>query len=255
MKSHLNLNRLGLFPAPQETEDTFNKRVKKILAKDLNKTIPLIETYQMSPQWVSVDYKNKGLFPWEGGCTWIFEEEGVIETTIQLRETFKKEGGYLNFYNKDEILIHELAHAARAGFEEPQFEEFLAYRTSQNKFRRELSPLIEHSYEATVFLTLVFFINLFLPFSFNILPLAFLILGILRLNKRHKTFQKAINRLKPLFKEETEAFLYRLKDEEIIFCAKHPLKDIRKKFSEDSFRYFFLRNCYPYLNETFPLSP
>ncbi len=244
----LELNRLGLFPGPKEEEKAFEKRVLLSLSKKGNEEIPSIEKYGICPSWIFINYSNKGLLPWEGGCTWIFEENGVINTTLQLRRLFKHKKKYLKLYDKQEILIHELVHIGRIAFDEPKFEEFLAYRTSPNAFRREFSNMIEHSYEPLLFLIPLFLINLFLPIYFNLLPLTLLIGAFFRSKKRKKTFEEAKKRLKPLFKEDSEPFLYRLTDDEIIFCAEHTLEQILEKFSENSFRYRFLRSCYPYLN-------
>jgi hypothetical protein len=248
--SSKELNQLGLFPGPDEEESSFLKRVSYCLALPKNErgVFSSIENdYGFSPTWVQIDYSNKGLLPWEGGCTWIFQEDenSPLRTTLQLRKVFETKASYLKLYTKEEILTHELAHVGRAAFEEPKFEEFLAYRTSPNSFRRLFSPLLERAFEAYIFLA-------FLVIGYllsSALPSILAIAALLRLRRRHKTFQRAVKHLKTLLGGEAEPFLYRLKDEEIIFCSENEGGAIKKKFANNSYRFQFLRTCYPELTK------
>lgn len=232
---------MGLFPGPGETEEAFSKRASNALSVVQGGRYPSIEKkYGFSPDWIEIEYSDKGLYPWEGGCTWIFEEEGFRKTKLQLRHTFKGSSTYLKIYDREEILTHELAHVGRITFDEPKFEEFLAYRTSPNRFRRVFSPLFEKGYEAFVFLSAIF---LFIPLL-NLVPITLFAAGLLRLKIRHKTFERALNSLKGLLGNDAESFLYRLSDEEITYCAHNTPEAIAQKFSSNTFRHRFLRECY-----------
>jgi len=79
---------------------------------------------------------------------------------VQLKKSLKK-GSLLNYHRVD-LLSHEAIHVARMGFQEPFFEECLAYRTSSRRWRRFLGPLFTFSWEPFLFLG-VSFVAFFLP--------------------------------------------------------------------------------------------
>jgi hypothetical protein len=140
----------GLIPGPAESEEDFLARVHRALP--LNhlewqeaavKTAP----FQFSIDWIPLSYSNRKIAWWEGAATWISEEKVPL---IQMRTSFQK-GSYLG-YQRSDVLAHEAVHAARVCFEEPQFEEIIAYQTSPQAWKRFLGPLFSRTWEPLLML-------------------------------------------------------------------------------------------------------
>ncbi len=151
----LSYAKRGLIPGPAEEGEAFLKRASK--CPPLFQEAWEADVYGFTVDWVPCLYSNKKLPFWEGAATWI-SEEGI---SVQLRKEFKK-GKYMG-YQRKEVLSHEAVHAARCAFEEPRFEEILAYRTSCNPVRRWLGPLFRKPWESIAFL-LCFPFGLYLLF-------------------------------------------------------------------------------------------
>ncbi len=138
---------------------------------------------------IEVTYSNEGLAPWHGAMTLISGDK----VEIRLRKAFKKKRRYLFLYDREEILAHEMIHARRKDLDEPKFEEFLAYQTSPNAFRRLVGPIIESPRESWLFLlTLVgpLISNWLIP-----LPILLLGLGVTRLIRRHRAYRRCLKKL------------------------------------------------------------
>ncbi len=167
----------------------------------------------MNLEDVEFSFSNKGLLPWEGGCLW--EREGE-KPLLQLRKVFKKQERFLWLYTRTEIIAHELVHARRLHFNEPIFEEVLAYRTSSSAFRRFFGPLFRSSKESLFFV-------LTLPTLF-FLPMIYIgVLGffLIRLFRVQCLFARAKRRLMKDLGDEERVFqhLILLTDKEIITIA------------------------------------
>lgn len=141
--------RKGLIPGPSETEEVFLERVKDCLAlshsewsEAAEKTLP---KFGFAIDWVPIEYSNRKLAWWEGAATWIGKKP-----LIQLRTRFQK-GTFLG-YSRTDILAHEAIHAARLRFEEPLFEEILAYAIAPRRWKQFLGPVFTHSWELLIFL-------------------------------------------------------------------------------------------------------
>lgn len=163
---------------------------------------------------IEVRYSNKGLYFWEGGCTWIEGEK----SWIQLRTAFEKRGRYLG-YNREEIVAHEKVHLLRKDFEEPIFEEILAYQMSPSPFHRFFGPLIRSSKEIFLFLALI----CLAPFQplFYLGALLLAILGMGRLVRNQRIFSLSKLKISEIVgKERAFSILLRLKDREIIATSK-----------------------------------
>lgn len=137
--------KVGFIQAPQESDDAFAQRVALSLSK------PYMSADGYLYGWIPIVYSNKGLSFLEAGATWVEYYEGIPYPIIQLKRGFKNKEKWL-FYKKDEVLKHELVHAYRIAFEEPKFEEFIAYATSKYKFRRLLGPIFQNQKETYFFL-------------------------------------------------------------------------------------------------------
>jgi hypothetical protein len=197
----------------------------------------LKKTYDFSADWVPLIFSDYKLPFWQGGCAWIFQmqEDSPLSALVQLRETFRKKPVYLGIYHRTELLVHELCHIGRAAYQEPQFEEILAYRTSSSPFRRWLGPFFQSSSESALFMLLIFILAVFdvflvalnKPDAYSIalwlklIPVLLLLAGTVRLWKRHKTLDACIKNLTPCIGiEKAEAVAYRLQDNEIKLFSK-----------------------------------
>ncbi|MCI5051715.1 MAG: hypothetical protein MRY21_01095 [Simkaniaceae bacterium] len=114
----LKLSEEGHIPGPNEDEESFLSRIESVN--------------------FDVIYSNAGLSPFEAAVTWIDHSP-----QIQLRKVFQNKANWLG-YSKSEILEHERLHLARAAFDEPLFEEILAYSLSPKKYRRLLGPFFRN---------------------------------------------------------------------------------------------------------------
>ncbi len=135
------------------------------------------------------------------------------------------------FYNRDELMAHELCHVARSGMNSKYFEEFFAYTTSPKKFRKVCGSVLYSSLDTYLLLiaAIAMPVAQYLKLSGLVnLPLwpftGFFALLLLNLVRRYfslkKTYASAEKNLKPLFEDKTPAVLFRCSDEEIKAFAK-----------------------------------
>ncbi len=262
----LHLNFRGLIPGPTETETQFMARSDYCLhlgnfltekqdlpfdASDvagidvLREAFPMTqELYGMEPDWLPIFFSNYKLVPWHGGCAWIFQmtENSPTAAFFQLRKAFREQGNYLGLYQRKELMAHEISHVGRMMFQEPCFEEILAYRSSQSWFRRTFGPLLEAPWEgmAFVFILLLIFIldlsllSVDLPAYYSLfqwlklIPIALLGIALCRLWRRQHCFSKCLDKLTQLTHScnKANALIYRLTDSEISQIARMPLEEI-----------------------------
>ena len=227
----LGLYKQGLIPGPKETEAGFLKRVQscQVCTSSLRQ-----ELFGFSINWVPVTVSNKNLLPWEGAAIWICEEG---PPQIQLREHFFK----TKLFQKDreEFLSHEAVHAARMVFDEPQFEEILAYQTSKNRFRKFWGPLFRSPKESLLFmsvLALSLTCGWFLPWQIYLLPLSILAYFIVRLVRFQRIFVQCL-------KKTSLPFMLCLSDKEIKMFSQLSQEEIEAYVDgQRSFRQVFLRH-------------
>lgn len=283
------LNREGLFPAPGETREQFARRVVTALhlgdrledlleceeglsrsnphyKEILSEAHPLTETwYGMAPSWIPAFFSHKDLLPWHAGCAWIFQESETepVVAFFQLRPSSGRWSGWLyRGCSRAELVAHEIAHIGRAGYNEPKFEEFLAYQSSSSCWRRFLGPIVEKEWESSVFVLLlggIVFLQIFFlllgggQFLTGILwlwmlPIGWMSAGFVRLLRRHSTYARLQARLLEIYHDSAsaQALLYRLTDEEICAWSGLSSKEITDAiWSDRSFRWEFLRAVYP----------
>lgn len=247
----LEWNRLGLVPGPEEKEDAYVDRVRNCLTlKETleldpsflkNKTTDILnmpfevakQNFGIEPSWVPLVFGNKELLPWHGGCAWIFQmqENGPLGAFIQLRQPFLNSENYLGFYNRNEILSHEMSHVGRMAFNEPAFEEIIAYQSSNKAFTKWLGPIVESSTESVVFLLsllMVLAVEGYLLFNgefshFGVffgllaLPIAMVLYGLWRLFRKQNQFRRCLKILNIVLNDPQKAksVIFRLTDEEI----------------------------------------
>jgi len=227
------LNSRGLIPGPNEGIVDFQKRAEACIAQassfqsSLNNVQELFDIY---PDWLSIIYSNRGLLPWEGGCTWISDgKKGFPSIQVQLREAFGRKSRYLGIYDKDELVAHEMIHAARMAFNEPRYEELMAYQTAIWGFRRWIGPLINSSAESCIFITAVIismasaWIGLFFPLNAQWMSVPILFPFVIvsgafgRLFYRQSKWKRCLKNLYHLLQDDCKAraVAFRLTDKEI----------------------------------------
>jgi hypothetical protein len=273
-KKLLELNALGLFPAPNETVLEFNQRVldfkssneiKKFDKKDKLKwhdfdwAISTVnQLFDISPDWVSAYFSNKELRFWQGGVT-LISSTGKPPLILQLRKQLKK-GKYLFLYEKDEILSHELVHAARCCFNEPKTEEILAYWTSTSHLRKLFGPIFRNSLESNIFMAMVsleVFLQVLLPiycFTFFVIFFylsTFTMFAFLtfRLFRTRSKVNLTLKKLKIILNSKKKAMfvLFRLTDNEIYSFSKSSTQNIIKyinKQKQIEFRWKVIESAY-----------
>lgn len=261
----IEYNFRGLIPGPDEEEEAFYKRVAYCLklTETLAAFSPVLaacqrlgewegygamaagvqQRYDLSLEWLPILFSNAQLAPWHGACAWIVQLDNQAPTAafLQLRKNFCYKKKYLGLYGRDEVIAHELIHACRMAFNEPQFEELLACRSSATPWRAFFSAIFQSSKE-----TLFFIIWLLTLLSLDIYSLIsaaswavsvtlWLQLGAIillffaggRLFLRQHTLRRCLVNLAEAIanKEKVEALLIRLTDREISsFAALTPEK-------------------------------
>lgn len=259
----------GLIPGPKEDETSFLDRVnycleiKNILRSHISKEIEInsrnylkevypmtLKSYALAPDWIPIVFDNHQLYLWHGGSAWIFqlEEASPLSAFIQMRKELKDKNHCGLFLDRNEILAHEIAHVGRMAFEEPKYEELLAYSSSKSKWRKLSGGLIKNSKESALFvltLFLIILLDLFLLMTqdfkfyataslFKLIPVAMIIFATIRLYYTQKNFKKCFKNLSKCLKKDYVApFIYRLTDREIDLFGKYSEKEIKDYFNAD----------------------
>lgn len=242
----------SFFSHPPETVDYFLTDRDWKLSKER-----VSELYDAKPDWIVAHYDDQGLAFFQGAATWIVNQGDLRIPIIQLKKGFDS-GSYCKIYSRDEVLAHEMVHAMRMQFDEPRFEEILAYKTSKHFYRRLIGPLFEKHWEATVFL-----VTLFIPIIteiywifdgtknwvawFNAIPVCYFVWLSGRLTFYHLVLQKALKRIKPFLKQpqKTWAVALRLLDIEIFHFAFSKKSLLQKWISEKkTLRWTFLKKIF-----------
>lgn len=277
----LKWNEAGLIPGPDETFTHFSKRAEFCLnIRDQLPELPpfdplenkLLEEsssasqflYGMHPAWVPIFFSNHSLFPWDGACSIIFQlkDDSPDSAFIQLRKKLNKQTSYLG-YSRKELVLHELSHIGRMEFDEPEFEEMLAWRSSSSPFRRGFGPLFSSQKESAslgilLLLTILFDVLAFFSSEYTFLslslyikaiPLLFFLFLLLKLFLKKRKFSKALLSLKHFFKsdEKANAVIYRLRDDEIRFASQLNEKELAcfmEGLKEKDLRGFLISEAY-----------
>lgn len=193
MQSQTIFSELGLFQGPTETKAAFDSRCafclkpKPLTLAAYPKALDILErTYGIRPAWIEVRKASASLLPWQAACCVIEGDYAWIEMPEKLPTSFG--------LTEEEILAHEAIHVCRMAFDEPIFEEMLAYQTSPSHFRRFFGPLIRHPYEATLYVASLFaavLASTFFDYSYALLaPAVLLVAGLIRLRRVHAQFQR-----------------------------------------------------------------
>jgi hypothetical protein len=275
-------NNLGLFPGVEEAEASYNQRVefclnlRQYLQKNieslpfeehveidienqnfLEEVFPLTKVlYGIEPTWVPLFFSNYQLAPWHGGCAWIFQLDEQLPTAafLQLRAHFRTSKTYLGLYQRNELIAHELAHAGRMVYQEPNFEEIFAYQSSSSPLRKWLGPIVQSSKESLIFILLI---GLMVMADFALavwwvmfIPLGVIMLALVRLARLHLSYRQCLKRLEEIYDPQTARhLLYRLTDSEIQQFAQLSTTKVCMMMDaakQTSFRWRFLSKIYPF---------
>lgn len=225
----------GFIPGPQETEEEFNSRILKVKK--------LLE----NPKKHLSPFNFKGAFfrPLKG-CAALFipkrtsflfaSQTYIVECEDKtLFPLIKRPSRFSSFFvSSKEVINHELIHAKRVMFDDPIFEEIIAFRTSKSKLKRYFSPMISSQKDILIFILSA----LFAPISLfpMLLVSAFY---LLRHVKRYKLFNLALKNLKTRCMNPEE-MICALTDQEIFAIAKNKWDEI----SLSSFKWKFLQSLF-----------
>lgn len=207
----------GLIPGPDESEEDFLQRALQARSLSHLEWQEVLTPFGIVIDWVPISYSNHRMAWWEGAATWISDDR---LPSIQLRTGFKK-GSFLG-YRLSEVLAHEAVHAARARFEEPQFEEILAYFTAPQAWKRFLGPLFSRTWEPLVLLFSLL-IGAFVP----LIPSGVITLALSWLTFRQWAFKRCCRKL------SLPAVLC-LTDREMRKFARMPKMEIQAYLDKDS---------------------
>jgi hypothetical protein len=247
----IEFNKRGLIQAPDESDENFFCRCRRAERSNASIASDLAQkTFDINPDWIWVTFNNKGLHFWEGGCT-IIQQEHVI---LQLNKAFDKKSTYFG-YTRDEVIAHELAHVVRGNFEEPIFEEILAFQTSPSSFRRYFGPLFRTSNESLVFMLSLAVLSLTIAFGilqiFSFLIFAGLMsIGLARLFRSQFIFSKTRKKLARIVgQEKALAVMIRLTDREIIRFSQmgdNQIRSYAKKMAKIKMRWQQISSAYSF---------
>lgn len=246
----LEFDRQGLFPAPGESAEAFAERLNRLaeavneLEKNLQEQpiyeiapgiklessleIPqnlrgealnfVNELYGVKPQWVPGFFADESFGALWGGCALSDSESGLVLFII--RKLFARKRRWL-FYDRRELMAHEMTHAAHQSLNEWQLEEYFAYRTAKSPLRKFFGGCFIRKYDAAGFLgpilllPIVQLLNIFgimsLPVSFFwILAAIYPAYLIARCSMIARTVNKARSFLISQKVKQPDAVLFRL---------------------------------------------
>lgn len=215
-KSYVKLHEEGFLPGPKESKEAFFYRVsllrkiatcpaKYITEKSFRGRVftPVDRAYLLVDQC-------KHCFFQASSTTIIEVESGVFIPIIKNPSKFSS-----LFVNSKEVIAHEQIHAKRAQFDEPKFEEIIAYRSSKSHFRQQISPVISTTKQQGLFFLLV----LFMPVSLYPI-LAFILWCSITSFTRQKHIHRCLAHLKKI-SNSPEEILIAMTDKEILQMSKN----------------------------------
>lgn len=256
-------DRHGLFPAPGENSQEFADRLTRLAAalskleQELqqkkcvepcsgiklhdNSLIPAniynealaktVELYDVKPDWVPGFFADESFGLLWGGCALSDMESNLVLFII--RKVFRKKRRFL-VYDRQELMAHELTHAAHQSINEIKYEEYFAYRTAQSRLRKFFGGCFISKYDAMLFLLpilllpVVQILNVFtaikLPVEyFYIIAAVYPVYLSLRCFATYRTAAKARNFLEKNSVVHPDAVLFRMTAGEIASLARNQM--------------------------------
>ena len=159
--------RLKVFEKNLKEMDTELKEKKALTVEDLSfpaeEKIPLEsfnpagkiteELYDFKITWVPGFFVTPSFGMLFGGCAYSFAPE--FFSLFIIRNSFKKKKKWL-FYERDELMSHELCHVARFAMGSHKYEEQFAYQTSTSGFRKNFGCMMRSAWETYIIMILLF---------------------------------------------------------------------------------------------------
>lgn len=273
----INLSREGLIAGPGESETEFEKRILyckglqrelDIPSANISEAKPITKKwFDITPSWVPCFFSNHQLSYWQGGCAWIFQQDDQTPTGafLQLRKTFEQKSTFLGIYKRDEFIAHELCHVGRMMFEEPKFEEVLAYQTASSPFQRYFGPILRTSGEAILFAIILMMLVLIDVMTIvtgsyslyehlmwlKLVPVGLILFALGRLIWTQNQFKRCRKSLKKTLSSEQDvnAVIFRLTDHEIEQFQTMSPEDIRsygERMAHEELRW---KQIFPYFSQ------
>jgi hypothetical protein len=192
------------------------------------------ELFHFQVDWVQGFFIDPHFSMFFGGGAFCFFPD--FFALFIIRRSFRDRQRWL-FYQRRELLAHELCHVARLSFEARMFEEICAYQTAFTRFRRYFGGIFQRPRDSFLFLgvtALLFASQLCQTFIWPALPgwffwlLFALTIGWLFLRQKHlmDIFGQARQHLGWLFPEEhCLAVLCRCSDRDILDLSQLPDQD------------------------------
>ncbi len=186
------------------------------------------EHYGFGIDWVPGFFTNDRMGLLFAGCA-MYPQEDFFAVFV-IRKAFQNSEKWW-IYSRTELITHELTHIAHIGFRTRNYEEYLAYQTSESRFRRWIGGMFRTPRDTYLVLGSMF--CLLLAQIVNILvrppekvwalpiPLVFgaafaVVLSVVgRYVWNHRRFRRAAARLQPIFGSRAQAVLFRCSEAEI----------------------------------------
>ncbi|NMA21328.1 MAG: hypothetical protein GX927_12185 [Lentisphaerae bacterium] len=180
--------------------------------------------YRFQADWVAGFFVDPAYGLLFGGCAYYFYPD--FFALFIIRRSFRDKARWL-FYQRKELLAHELCHVARVSFRAHVYEEIFAYKTATTAFRRFFGGIFRSPKDSFLFIgasCLLLVNQLCRAFLFPQLPswpMWCLLVGILcwlvlRLLRDMKILRKARKHLAFIFPEQNVIpVLFRCNDAEI----------------------------------------
>jgi hypothetical protein len=180
--------------------------------------------YGFRIDWAPGFFLSRSLGLLWGGCAISFPENGL--SVFLVRAAFARKSRWL-IYRREELLAHELCHAARLPMEDRAHEEWFAYRLSPSRLRRYLGNCFQADTDALLFLLPVLLLLVaqvvqtvgLLPrlpiWPFWLLAAFFPTWLLMRNHFAHSRLRRATRALAAIGAERPEAILFRSSGPEI----------------------------------------
>ncbi len=206
------------------------ERISDEIIEEASRTTEAL--YGFSVQWVPGYFVSRGLGWLWGGCALSDDEPDTVPVFI-IRKRFQTVRKWF-VYTRDELLSHELCHAARAPLHDRALEEHFAYAGSYSRLRRYMGNCFQTDRDAIFFLLPVLLlllvqvlINVFyvpLPsWPFWILAFAWPVYLLIRNARQRKRYFAAEEKVRKCGFPNPGAFLFRCTSPEIeSIAAKTP---------------------------------
>ncbi|NMA42805.1 MAG: hypothetical protein GX946_05425 [Oligosphaeraceae bacterium] len=208
-----------------EIEDISMRKEDRIPTQLFEKPTAITELlFRFKIDWVSGFFIDPAYGLFFGGCAYCMIPD--FFALFIIRRSFKEKDRWL-FYQRDELLAHELCHVSRVALASEIYEEIMAYKTATTAFRRFFGGIFRSPRDSAIFLILVlllFISQLCQTFFWPGLPVwpawLLLVLFCARLLHRHcgdmRRLARAAKHLTAGFPPDNiNAVLFRCNDQEI----------------------------------------